>query len=174
MTRAEKVARAQALRAEGLTFREIGERMGAAIQTVDSWLNDPDGSRLAARKASYRGTCVDCGAPTNGNDGRAKAAARCVPCAARAQTIWTPETVVAAMRRFHDRYGRAPVMTDFNTALACRLGHPEKAERFYADGDYPTTPSVQRVFGTWNAAITAAGFEPLAIGHKLSERRVAA
>jgi IS30 family transposase len=66
VTRAEKVAKAQELRRSGLKLREIGEQMGAAVSTVDGWLNDSDGSRLRARKASYRGTCEDCGGPTSG------------------------------------------------------------------------------------------------------------
>lgn len=65
-----------ALRSEGLLMRQIAERMGVAVSTVDSWLNDPDGSRLRARKDSYRGTCEVCGARTDGSAGR-RAPTRC-------------------------------------------------------------------------------------------------
>jgi transposase len=83
MTHAEKVTEAQRLRAEGLKLREIGERMGVPLKTAANWLSAPDGSRLRARKESYRGTCVDCGAPTNGSRGRGpNAPKRCVSCEA--------------------------------------------------------------------------------------------
>lgn len=66
----ENLARAQQLRAEGKLFREIAEEIGVAVQTIDAWLNDPDGSRIRARKDSYRGTCIDCSGPTSGCNGR--------------------------------------------------------------------------------------------------------
>jgi DNA-binding NarL/FixJ family response regulator len=67
LTTREQAARE--LRAEGLLLREIGERMGVSLKTVHSWLSDPGGRRLRARKESYRGSCIDCGAPTYGGDG---------------------------------------------------------------------------------------------------------
>jgi transcriptional regulator with XRE-family HTH domain len=93
MTRLEKATIAQGLRAQGLLQRQIAERMGVAIQTVDSWLNDPDGSRLRARKNSYRGACEQCGAPTDGSNGPGKAPKLCLACssdahAERMRTAW--------------------------------------------------------------------------------------
>lgn len=70
MTREEKVAKAQILRAEGLKLREIAKKMGVAVQTVNSWLCDPDGSKAKARKASYTGICSECGGPTPYGGGR--------------------------------------------------------------------------------------------------------
>lgn len=80
MTRLEKAHEAQRLRDTGLSVREVAERMGAKHKTVWSWLTDPDGSKLDARKRSYAGTCIDCGRPTNGNAGPGKAPERCQPC----------------------------------------------------------------------------------------------
>lgn len=60
---------ARELRGGGLLLREIAERMGVAVSTVGSWLTDPDGSRLRARKDGYRGVCEVCGAPTTGGNG---------------------------------------------------------------------------------------------------------
>lgn len=76
-TRAESETMAAALRAEGLKLREIAERMGVAVSTVDAWINDPGGKRLACRKSSYRGSCEVCGAPTDGSNGVEKAPSRC-------------------------------------------------------------------------------------------------
>ncbi len=71
MTRAEKVAEAQRLRAEGLLLREIAERMGCGFRTVSVWLNDPDGSKSRRTARDWRalraGVCVDCGGHTSPN-----------------------------------------------------------------------------------------------------------
>jgi transposase len=76
-TRAEKALRARALRARGMHVRDIAATMGAAPGTVRAWLNDPDGSKLRARKDSYRGACRECGAPTDGSSGRQSAPTLC-------------------------------------------------------------------------------------------------
>lgn len=83
MTRAEKVAEAQRLRAEGLKLREIAERMGASVQTVGAWISDPDLSKQRQRRQRYAGRCVDCGKPTDGSNGSAKAPKRCLDCTRR-------------------------------------------------------------------------------------------
>ncbi len=62
----ENLARARQMRSEGKLLREIAEEIGVEVQTINSWLIDPDGSRLRARKESYRGTCIDCSGPTSG------------------------------------------------------------------------------------------------------------
>jgi hypothetical protein len=38
-------------------------------------------------------------------------------------------------------------------------GRPEKLARL-REGDWPTVPTVQHYFGSWNAAIEAAGLTP--------------
>lgn len=144
MTREEKVARARELRAQGLLLRQIGERMGASKQTVSAWLTDPDGSRLRARKDSYRGTCRRCGAPTDGSNGPDAAPDECMSCARQRrhdERRWTPETIPAAMRRWAVRHGRQPKALDWENA----------------GDDYPSSSTVVREMG-WDAAIIAAGF----------------
>jgi transposase len=79
-SRAEREQVARELRAEGLRVREIAERMGCALSTAGAYLSDPGGKKLAARKASYRGACVDCGAPTDGSNGCEQAPERCARC----------------------------------------------------------------------------------------------
>lgn len=153
----ELVSRAAAMRATGATLREIGEVFGVKVQTVSSWLHDPDGSRHAARKRSYCGRCVDCGGPTYG-DGPGRTSERCAPCAADHQreenTIWTPETVLDAIHRWsreHD--GAPPRVCDWLVR---------------GDGYWPPASIVQRVFGTWNAALAAAGMSVMARGKQRS------
>lgn len=139
MTRAEKVARAQALRAQGLLLREIAAEMGAALSTVHAWLWDPDLSKLRARRDSYGGTCVDCGGPTDGSNGPGKAPTRCMDC-----RTWTRDAVLLAFREWaDDNGGIPPTCTDIR-----RSG-----------GRLPHQASVKRLFGSWNSALLAAGFD---------------
>lgn len=129
------------------------------------------------RKRSYGGTCVECGAATNGHDGIGQAPDHCSPCANKARRIWTRETVIAAIQDFAKRYGRAPVATDFNPSHARLIGHADAAlkEQRFREGGYPRQWTVHEVFGGWNVAIAAAGFEPRGPGDRLSdERKVAA
>ena len=154
--RAANVEIAQALRAQGLTLREIGEVMGgAAPSTVSAWLCDPDGSQIRARKQSYAGTCADCGAPTNGSRGRDKASVRCARCATRFQTEnarWTREAILDAIRDWNTRHGYPPAANQWGTT-ARRVAAG-------ADSRYPFTTQVLYRFGRWNAAIIAAGLRP--------------
>lgn len=164
MTRVEKIAEAQQLRAEGLTYREIGERMGYARSTVREWLNDPDLSQARARKASY-GTqpCVDCGAPTKFGAANGYAdTPRCLRCAADRRMIWTETVIVAAIREWVRLHGEPPASADWNPTQAAGLGDPERAQRFEQDARWPHTMTVIQRFGSWNTAIRSAGFEPRA------------
>jgi hypothetical protein len=68
LTRAERVEAARLLRAGGLKLREIAECMEAPISTVAGWVADPDGTKLRARKDSYRRPCAECGEPCGGSD----------------------------------------------------------------------------------------------------------
>lgn len=68
------------LRDQGLTPREIADRVGLSPSTVRSLLDDPRGMKERARKARNGGTCEVCGGLTDGSNGRAKAPKRCVKC----------------------------------------------------------------------------------------------
>lgn len=160
MTRSEKVQQAQALRAEGLTYKEIGAAMGVAISTADAYVNDPDMSKLRARKLSYQGTCIDCGGPTTGGNGPGKAPERCDPCTRIVSRIWTREKVIDGVHAFAHRYGAPPAASDWS------VGHPtaEQLARFKRDDCWPPYSAIVRIFGNWNTMIEAAGFEPRASG----------
>jgi hypothetical protein len=83
--------------------------------------------------------------------------------------IWTPDRILDAIRDYADRYGHPPAAQDWNPPLAITKYRDDIAERFHEDGCWPTATSVQYYFGSWNAAIHAAGFTPLAPGHKYSD-----
>lgn len=64
----ERVAEAQRLRAEGLTYRQIADSLGdISLKTVAEWLTDPDRARAKARREGYQGECIVCGATTCGD-----------------------------------------------------------------------------------------------------------
>ena len=54
----ERVAEARRLREQGFLLREIAERLDVSAKTVDTWLQDPTGAKLRARKDSYAQPCV--------------------------------------------------------------------------------------------------------------------
>ena len=118
------------------------------------------------RKAQYSTPCVDCGAPLNGSDGHGpNAAIRCKLCAARvageAKTRWTRQALLLAIRAWARQYGEPPATPDWNPTRAARL-HDEGRICRFREGDWPHSESVVREFGSWNAGILAAGFEPRA------------
>lgn len=117
-----------------------------------------------ARKKRYGRDCLTCGKRTDGSGGRAKAPLYCADCAPAAYTVWTREAIILAMQTFAARYGHPPSATEWNPPYARRVGRDDWADRFHSDGDYPQANTAQRAFGSWNAAVAAAGFEPLRSG----------
>jgi hypothetical protein len=80
VTRAERAQEAQALRDQGLIYREIAERMGISRTYAAALITDPTGEKDRARKDSYRGTCRVCGVQTDGSNGRGAAPDECAAC----------------------------------------------------------------------------------------------
>jgi len=81
---------------------------------------------------------------------------------------WTEEEVIAKIKEWVELYGDIPAATDWNssdTRRAARhhagLAHDwlERVRRFEG-GEYPWTGTVYKLFGGWNKAIEAAGFDP--------------
>jgi hypothetical protein len=123
--RAQRAELAAALRAEGLLQREIAERLGLSRTYVHALLSDPDGSKAAARKAGYRGTCLNCGRRTDGSNGRALAPVYCARChPSCVQTKWTRDTILAAFRLFAETMGRPPAASDSMLAARGGRGNP--------------------------------------------------
>lgn len=81
---------------------------------------------------------------------------------------WSEQEVLAKVREWHDRYGDIPSATDWNgsdsNAAARRSSDRaqawlRRAQRF-EQGEWPWTGTVFKMFGGWNQAMRAAGFEP--------------
>lgn len=66
---------------------------------------------------------------------------------------WTPKLIVAAIQEWAEIHGQPPTRDMWR-------GKSKPSER----GRWPSANSVDRNFGSWNAAIAAAGFEPRAQG----------
>lgn len=76
-TRAALAAQVAELRGRGLSHSQVAARLGVSPSYASLLATDPDGAKEAARKDSYRGSCVVCGARTNGSDGPGKAPTHC-------------------------------------------------------------------------------------------------
>jgi hypothetical protein len=69
--------------------------------------------------------------------------------------------VTAKFREWAELYGGPPAGPDWDPWRARNLHDEARARRFEV-GDWPCTSSVYEVFGSWGAAMIAAGFEPRA------------
>src|SRR5690349_9406970 len=84
------------------------------------------------------------------------------------RTKWTEEEVIAKIKEWHDLYGDFPAATDWNSSDTRRAArhHAELTRnwltrvRRFESGEWPWTGTVYKLFGGWNKAIEAAGFDP--------------
>lgn len=140
------------LRAQGLLYREIAERLGVSRSYAHDLVRDPSGEAARARKARYGGTCVDCGSSTDGTAGSTYVPERCRSCRhefQRAQRVWTADRIVDAIREWADRNGGIPpTASDWRRARA------------RGDRRACHVSLVTKRWGSWNAAIEAAGYMP--------------
>jgi Homing endonuclease associated repeat len=171
VARLKLAARAAQMRAHGALQREIAAALGISTTYADTLLHDPDGSGARARKERYRRPCPHCGKPMSGSNGVGQnAPRRCPKCAAEASRVWGREEIVEAFQRFAEKFGRAPSAADLLLRSPSQREHasPERlaeADTIARSGLLlPAPDTVQRVFGSWNAAVRAAGLEPNATG----------
>jgi AcrR family transcriptional regulator len=139
---------------EGLSIRQIADRLGRSPATVKAYFYDPTGEKARAVKARYVGLCRGCGAYTQPRNGKGDAYAYCKACHPGAiRPRWTPEQVLDAMGEWLDRYGRLPSSYDWSRTHARRRGG-KSLERI-AEGAWPAASVVSRLFGSWDAARAA-------------------
>ena len=140
---------------EGLSIRQIADRLGRLPATVKAYFYDPTGQKARAVKARYVGVCRGCGAYTQPRNGKGDAYAYCKACHPGAiKRRWTTERVLDAMCDWRARYGRLPTSYDWSRTHARRRGG-EALERLRS-GDWPAASVVTRLFGTWAAARATA------------------
>lgn len=131
-----RVALATAMRDAGFLLRECADHFGVSVKTIHSWVTDPEGLKLRARKESYSGECEVCGGPTTGCNGADRAPTVCMEC-----RTWTAEGVKAWVMDFFEENGYPPRVKD---------------SPWNGSND-----AVERIFGTWNGLLLECGM-PLA------------
>lgn len=108
------------------------------------------------RKLSYDLICVECGGRVDGTTPSKIPDLDepvCIKCAGAHYAVWTAEAVLLAIQEWADEHGGIPPSA--NQARACHALDPSAL---------PNVNHVRYRWGTWNAAIRAAGFEPHAGG----------
>lgn len=161
VSRAERAAEAARLTSQGLNRKQVAERMGIGPSYASALICDPTGEADRARKRSYGGACLDCGARLNGHNGRSAGPARCGRCAGAFATRTFKRWFLESVAEWVGLFGSPPSATDWNPPLARSHGMPWKAERYAATGRaWPSVTGASRVFGSWNAALEAAGYPP--------------
>lgn len=166
-TRAESAEIVLALRAQGLLQREIVQRTGLSRSYVAALITDPSGEVDAARKDSYRGECLDCGAPTTGNNGPAHTPERCVKCTAQLHKVWTRDVVIESIQEWARRRGFPPTANDWISKTVDPDGYVFPARTSV----YRSSSNSSSPFDSWADAIEAAGFRRPRIGYKTTHWR---
>lgn len=168
-TRAERAAEAARLRAEGLIYKDIAARIGTSVSYAQELVTDPDGSGALARKARlYSFECSGCGKTivANGTKELANRTGYCQPCLGARERGMSRRWILESMAEWEDRFGVPPTATDWNPQAAYAKSVAWKAQRL-ADTDrpWPSVSSVQAIFGSWNAALQAAGYDTFEPGY---------
>jgi hypothetical protein len=127
LPRDARVLTAQALRASGETVRSIAAQLGVHERTVHRYL------RAAV--------CRECGGPALYGE-------RCLHCAPRRGPAADRDEIIAALRAWEARFGAPPRRSDWS------LRSTEWREEWPR---WPGAATVDRVFGLWSRALTAAG-----------------
>lgn len=154
-----------ALLAEGATCREVCATLGIGHSYFYSLKADPEGLGEAARKLRYRGTCKACGRSTTGSNGL-DAPSYCSHCApAHYHTRWTREGIIFALQEIARLTGEVP-----KAKAAFTGGYNDLPLELQGRiGGVGTT--AQKLFGSWNNAIAAAGMTPRKMGHREHAQR---
>ena len=142
---------------EGLSIRQIADRLGRSPATIKAYFYDPTGAKARAVKARYQGVCRGCGAATQARNGKGDAYEYCKAChpgaAARALTRGA---VRVAMRRWRSLYAAAPSSYDWSRTHARERGGDALAR--LSAGTWPAPATVIDLYGSW-AAARADAFE---------------
>jgi HNH endonuclease len=155
---------AAAIRA-GETAVDFAARTEHSKSRCYDLLNDPYGEKARVRKGTY--TCARCG-EERAYDGGLNPPVHCIKCEPIVRAEDHRERVIAAIQLWDAMYGRPPTAADWNTGQWSRMKPEEErhAAVRWSARRWPPTSSVQAAFGSWNAAIAAAGYEPMQTGHR--------
>ena len=130
----ERVATARRLCAEGATLVDAGRLIGVDPATAGHYLRAH--------------SCPGCGGPVVSPRGR-----HCTSCAPKfRRRNWSREALISALRAWGEEHGKPPEAQDW-------LPSVDRSRQWARE--YPRWPSatqVQRAFGSWGAALDAAGY----------------
>lgn len=184
----ELTVRAVELLREGLRPIDMPERLGVSRSRCYQALNDPFGHRARRRKAKVSGACAKCGARLVNSGQQIRPGAMCLACWRETESTRGKARIIAEMQRWERLYGAPPTAYEWSLAMVYNQqrryaegtanGRPSDAtvaeieKRHREDGPWPATRTAIHLFGRWNKAIEAAGFEPLTSGS--GRRRAAA
>jgi AcrR family transcriptional regulator len=136
---------------EGLSIRQIADRLGRSPATVKAYFYDPTGEKARAVKARYVGVCRGCGAYTQPRNGKGDAYEYCKAChPGAAIRRSTPDDVREAMRRWRSQYGAPPSSYDWSRTHARKRGGDALTR--LSEGAWPAPATVTDLYGTWAAA----------------------
>ena len=172
-TASPQVRRAVELLLDGKVAREIGAEMGLSTSFAQELLADPTGEKADARRRKNHGRCKSCGAKTF-NGGSVDVPAQCARCFRRERHEKAQARVIHAIQRWVGLYGKPPTAMDWDLSTARSKAVPERLaeiEERHRGHDWPYPENAQRLFGSWNAAIRAAGFEPVRPGQRRDPER---
>jgi hypothetical protein len=132
----ERVEAARHLAAAGEKTAAIADQLGVHPTTVRSYLR--------------AGSCRDCGtAVVSGAD-------RCLRCALerRRERVWTGAEIVTALRAWTAETGAPPSTSEWDSGERAAPSSRRQRDR------WPSVHLVRSRFGSWEAALRAAGFRP--------------
>jgi hypothetical protein len=160
----------------GLTHREIAKLLGISRSYTSDLDVDPLGEKGAARKKRYGRPCPDCGDPMTGCNGPAgphpERCERCERIRIHEDRYWTQERIVEALREFRRLIGKPPTSTDAlhrgnNVISIEERVSPERVKELRRAAGLvrlPCMSAIYREFGSWDAAMRAAGLDPVGPG----------
>lgn len=163
-----QVEQAVGLWRRGFTGLEIARVMEVGRARAYELLGDPTQAKATKRKHRLYGACAVCEARVYNNGSTPPK--RCRACDARLKNERARQRMLAALWEWAERYGSPPTASDWRRAPSTlRRLHPDRQRQILArhrDRHWPPASGVQNAFGSWNAALEAAGLEPLARGRR--------
>lgn len=165
-TLARRVAK---LRQTGMSTAEIARRAKLSESYVYELINDPTGEAKRQRKRDYRRRntrpCPRCGHEMPGRNDTQRDRGRTRVCAScwNEEHAISDEDILDAIRWWHDRYGEPPTSRDWGNSGSrtpiSRL-QQERLDDARSIRELPSVTAVTSHFGSWPAAIEAAGLTP--------------
>jgi len=101
--------------------------------------------------------CAECGTPMPGVPQCRKFCS--VECYDVSRGVWDRDAIVCAMQEWAAQYGQAPRIHDWAPSQAPEEQRAERWQRRGPAGSWPSHMTVINHWGTWNAALVAAGLE---------------